>query len=55
MSKQNRCMAISVLDARNQLFGRANEIRAIVRPDDGRRSPASNEAFYSHYTGTSIH
>ena len=31
-------MAIPVLDARNQLYGRANEIRTIVRPDDQRRS-----------------
>ena len=29
MSEQNRCMAVPVLDARNQFFGRAIEIRTM--------------------------
>ena len=37
-------MAIAVLDARNQLFDRATEIRTIVQPDDGKCSPPSIEA-----------
>ena len=45
MCEQQGGVAIPVLAACNQLLGRVNEVRTNVRPDDGRLSPPSKEAF----------
>ena len=46
---------VPFLNTFTEPFLRSNEVRTIIRTNDGRSTPTEDESLHFHYTGTSVH